>query len=72
MISNADPLLKVPQLRPLQLVIQLWLTHQENLKEFFRRGFEIGQHPDFCKQWGVEILCFIDDKCSGFAVLMGF
>ena len=65
--AQHDALTKLAKFGKFEFVFQLGLTGQNNLQEFFRGSFQIGEKTNFFKNRKAEILRFIDDKDGIFA-----
>ncbi len=60
--SRGNPLVKLSQLGPGQLVRQLRLPDKNNVEEFFFVGFEIGEQPDLLQHIKTQMLRLINHQ----------
>src|SRR5580704_3255005 len=65
--TQHDSLAELPQLREVQLIIQLGLTGENYLEQFFGRSLKVCQQTNLLQNWRCKILSFVDNEHGGFA-----
>jgi hypothetical protein len=70
--TKSQTLLEVPQFLEIELVLQLGLTHEDHLEEFFRRGLKVGKHPEVLQSLDGHVLGLIDDESNIAALFIFF
>src|SRR5208283_432965 len=61
----SNPLLQLPECSGVQFVIKLRLPDQQNLQQFFLRGFQIRQKTNFFKDVGRKMVRFVYHQNGG-------
>src|SRR5271165_2390317 len=61
----SNPLLQLPESSGVQFVIKLRLPDQQNLQQFFLRGFQVRQKTNFFKDVGRKMVCLVYDQYGG-------
>ena len=68
MIAAGDALSQLAQLGAVQELAQLRLADEDDLQQFLRRGFQIGEQADLLEHLGGQVLRLIDDDDDAPAV----
>src|SRR4029453_12692643 len=60
--AEADTLLELAQLGPIQLVQELGLTDKQDLQQFLRRGLEVREKSNLLERMEIEILRLVENE----------